>query len=532
MNNQSLSTAPGNILFILCDQLRFDYLSCYGHESLETPNIDRLAERGVTFTNAYCQAPICAPSRASFYSGRYMSSHGVMGNDDALQLDEKMLADYLRPLGYRTAVTGKTHSYKNRDALENLAVDMNSDYARASQTGGFEPYESHEGLYPDPILPQSHGYTSYLRSLGYAWENPWDRCANSGLDTDGNLHSGWQLRSARYPAAIREEHSETAFTTQRAMDFMEQTADQPWCLHLSYIKPHWPVIAPAPWHEIYRPEDIQAVVRSELELNNPHPVHQAFMQQEYSQSWIRDEVREVVIPVYMGLVKQLDHHLGRLFEFMRARGLLDNTLIVFSADHGDYLGDHWLGEKDLFHEASAKIPFILVDPRTRADTTRGMQRNEFVEAVDLVPTLLDFAGAEPCQERLEGRSLLPMLDCRQQPENWRDFAVSEIDYSDRGPRSLLNLRLDQCRAIMIRDRRWKYIWHPQFAPQLFDLENDPDEFTDLGRDRSFDKICDQMKDRILVWRNSLKRRTGLEYQYMIGQGPQRDEEFGIIIGRW
>ncbi len=516
----------------MCDQLRFDYLSCYGHSSLETPNIDHLAKRGVVFTNAYCQAPLCAPSRASFYSGRYMSSHGVMGNEDAMQVDEKMLADYLRPLGYRTAVVGKTHSHKNRSVLKSLGVDMTSEYAKASQTGGFEPYESHEGLYPDPILPEFHGYTDYLRSLGYDAENPWDRCANSGLDADGNLHSGWRLRSSKYPAAINEEHSETAFITQRAMDFMAQTTDQPWCLHLSYIKPHWPVIAPAPYHQIYHLEDIKQVVRSASERQSPHPVYQAFMQQEYSQSYACDEIREAVIPAYMGLVKQIDDHLGRLFRFMRTRGLLDNTLIVFTADHGDYLGDHWLGEKDLFHEVSAKIPFILVDPRVEASVTRGMKRSEFVEAVDLVPTLLEFVGAESCRERLEGSTLLPLLHSRCQPESWRTVTVSEIDYSDRGPRSLLSLNPDQCRAIMIRDRRWKYIWHPQFEPQLFDLENDAKELTDLGCNRAFKKVCDQMKEQIFVWRHSLKRRTGLEYEYMLGQGPERDEQFGIVIGRW
>ncbi|MCP4430735.1 MAG: sulfatase-like hydrolase/transferase, partial [Gammaproteobacteria bacterium] len=116
----------------MCDQLRYDYLSCYGHQSLNTANIDRLAERGVTFTNAYSQAPLCAPSRASFYTGRYMSSHGVMGNDDATRIDEKMMADYLRPLGYRTAVIGKTHSFKNRSTMAELGIDMTSELARTA----------------------------------------------------------------------------------------------------------------------------------------------------------------------------------------------------------------------------------------------------------------------------------------------------------------------------------------------------------------------------------------------------------------
>ena len=116
------SQHPGNILFIMCDQLRFDYLSCYGHKNLNTPNIDKLAGKGVRFTHAYCSAPLCGPSRASFYSGRSMSSHGVMGNDDALRLDEKMIADYLNPMGYRTAVVGKTHSHKNLKELKALGL--------------------------------------------------------------------------------------------------------------------------------------------------------------------------------------------------------------------------------------------------------------------------------------------------------------------------------------------------------------------------------------------------------------------------
>ncbi len=528
-------TKPGNILFIMCDQLRFDYLSCYGHPSLKTPNIDRLASRGVTFTNAHCQAPICAASRTSFYTGRYMSSHGVMGNEDPMKVDEKTIADYLKPRNYRTAVVGKTHSYRDLSVLKDLGVDMDCDYVNASQTGGFEPYEAHEGHYPDPVLPKNHGYTNYLLSLGYGTENPWDRCANSGVDAQGNVHSGWALRSAKYPAAINEAHSETAFTTQRAMDFIDATGDQPWCLHLSYIKPHWPIIAPAPYHDMYTPENIQAVVRSDAECENPHLVYQAFMQQEYSHSYSRDDVRDRVIPTYMGLVKQIDDHLGRLFEFMRTRGLLDNTLIVFTADHGDYLGDHWLGEKDLFHAASVRVPLILVDPRTAATAGRGTQRDEFVESVDILPTLLDFAGVAPCRERLEGHSLTPLLNDNKTPE-WRDYTISEIDYADRGPRALLGIAPYQCRAIMVADSRWKYIYHQAFEPQLFDRENDPDEFVDLGRnvkrDPQLKRVCAQMKERIFNWRTQLKCRTGLAYDYMLGQGPARDEAFGFIIGRW
>ncbi len=514
----------------MCDQLRYDYLSCYGHPTLKTPNIDRLAERGVTFSNAYGQAPICAPSRASFYTGRYMSSHGVMGNQDMMRLDEKTMADYLSPLGYRTAVVGKTHSYKNHSEMCRLGIDMSSDLAKAANSGGFEPYEHHEGLYPDPILPKKQGYVDYLRQLGYDADNPWDQCANSGIDESGNLHSGWHLSSSKYPAAIKEEHSETAFTTQRAMDFISEAADQPWCLHLSYIKPHWPVIAPAPYHNMYSSKDIKAVVCSDQERENPHPVYQAFMQQEYSESYSSKDVRETVIPVYMGLVKQIDDHLGRLFEFMENRKLFENTFIVFTADHGDYLGDHWLGEKDLFHDVSVKLPMIVFDPRAEADSNRGSQCEAFVESVDILPSFIEFGGGEFCRQRLEGRSLSPLLHKNKVPD-WRDYTVSEIDYSDRGLSSLTGLEPYQRRAVMVRNKRWKYISHRQFLPQLFDMENDPDELVDLGANPEFESVCNEMTALISRWQNSLKRRIGIDYDTALKQGPEMDEACGIIIGR-
>lgn len=529
-------TEPGNILFIMCDQLRFDYLSCYGHQSLHTPNIDKLASKGVRFTHAYCSAPICAPSRASYYSGRYPSSHGVLGNEDALHLDEKMIADYLQPLGYRSAVVGKTHSRKSLKEMKALGLDPISAYGRASQTGGFEPYESHEGLLPDPVLKVSpnQGYDQYLKSLdkslGYDADNPWEKNANSGVDENGDLHSGWSLRSSKYPAAIDEAHSETAFTTRRAMDFICEAGEQPWCLHLSYIKPHWPVIAPAPYHDLYSKDDVQDVVRSDAERNNPHPVYQAFRQQEYSESYSRDDVREIVIPAYMGLVKQIDDHLGRLFDFLEAKGLDQNTMIVFTADHGDYLGDHWLGEKDLFHDVSARVPMIIVDPRESADGTRGQTCDSLVEAVDILPSFVEFAGGQPCRERVEGQTLMPLLRGDANVFE-RDYAVSEIDYSDRGPRELLGLEPYQCRATMVCNQQWKYIHHQQFEAQLFDLKYDPDELIDLGQDAQYADQRELMRNYLFEWQQKLKRRSGLPYDYMAGQGPERDEEWGIIIGR-
>ena len=522
-----------NILFIMCDQLRADYLSCYGHPHLKTPNIDVLAAHGVRFNRAYCQAPLCGPSRASFYTGRYMSSHGVMANADPLKMGELTLGDYLRAARMTAVVVGKSEGSPNLVALERFQIDQSSTEGQQLANNGFLPFELFSGIYPDPILPKCLGYNAYLRSHGFDGDNPWEEWANSAIDSKGKRVSGWQMRNAGLPARLPEEHSETAFTTRRAIEFLDSVdPDESWCMHLSYIKPHWPYLAPAPYHTRYHKDHVVPAVRDERERHNPHPVYQAFMAQDYSQNFSRDEVRDTVIPAYMGLIQQVDDHVGRVLAHLKKKGLRERTWIVFSSDHGDYLGDHWLGEKDLFHEPSVRIPLIIFDPSTRADGTRGRVVEEFVEAVDVVPTLVEVAGGTVPLERIEGRSLLPFVHQQVAAPSWRDCAISEIDFSDRGPRTLLRLHPHECRARMIRTAKWKYVLHEHFPPQLFDLVNDPHEFIDLGEDPGYRSARQENYDRLFTWFRGLKVRTEMPIEALFDMGPELDEELGIMIGHW
>ena len=205
-----------NFLFIMCDQLRWDYLSCYGHPYLHTPNIDRLARDGVAFDRAYCQAALCGPSRASFYTGRYMSSHGAMTNDDPLKLGELTLGDYLGELGYRTALVGKTHTSYSVASQQRLGLKLDTDQAKRLACGGFEPFEVHEGLYPDPIVPEQLGYNEFLVASGFDSQNPWGEYANSSINEQGEVVDGWLLRNNHLCARVSEPYSETAFATNRA----------------------------------------------------------------------------------------------------------------------------------------------------------------------------------------------------------------------------------------------------------------------------------------------------------------------------
>ena len=519
-----------NVLFIMCDQLRWDYLSCTGHPHLHTPNIDALAARGVLFDRAYVQSPICGPSRMSFYTGRYVASHGSTWNNIPLKVGEMTLGDHLRPLGVRTALCGKTHMSTDVEGMKRLGLAPDSEIGVRVAECGFEPYEREDGLHPDgPRYPRNEAYDQFMEKRGWPDENPWQTVANSAEDEDGNILSGWFMDNADKPARAADEESETPYITSRAMDFIREAGDTPWCLHLSYIKPHWPYIVPAPYHDMYGPETHLDPVRSAAEREKPHPVYGAFMEERVSRAFCDDGTRTRVLTAYMGLIKQIDDQMGRLMAFLDAQGLTEETMIIFTSDHGDYLGDHWMGEKELFHDASARIPMIVVDPRAEADATRGQTASALVEAIDVVPTILDYFGGEAVPHIIEGHSLVPLL--HGQTDSLRDVAVSEYDYSMRGVRQRLGVAVKDAKLTMLFDGRWKYIFAEGFRPMLFDLQNDPDELTDLGADPAHQAECARMEKLLFAWARRTSQRTTRSDAWIAARDPSLGEaKAGILIG--
>ena len=185
-----------NILFIMCDQLRRDYLSCYGHPTLPTPHIDALAAKGTRFNHAYVQGPVCGPSRMSTYTGRYVSSHGATWNFVPLSLQIPTLGDYMRSAGLRNAVIGKTHVLPDLAGLHRLGLAPTEGVGRRLAEGGFDNYARHDGIIPDSKAMQSQPvYNQYLLQQGYIAANPWHEFANAALDETGQLQSGWSIRT-------------------------------------------------------------------------------------------------------------------------------------------------------------------------------------------------------------------------------------------------------------------------------------------------------------------------------------------------
>jgi arylsulfatase A-like enzyme len=532
-----MTDKPKNILWIMCDQLRFDYLGCTGHPTIKTPNIDRLAARGVRFANTYVQSTICGPSRMSAYTGRYMRSHGSTQNGVPLRVGEPTLGDHLRAEGVRTVLIGKTHMRADKRGMERLGIDPTSIIGVQTAECGFEPWERDDGLHPDGPYDANPAYDTYLRQHGFQAENPWEYWANSAESEDGADLNGWLLAHADKPARIPNEHSETPYMTRRAMEFIEaaQATGQPWCAHLSYIKPHWPYIVPAPYHNMYGPEDVLPAVRSETERSNAHPIYAAFQAERYSRNFSREEVRTRVIPAYMGLITQVDDELGKLFAFLDAKGLTDSTVIVFTSDHGDYLGDHWMGEKYLFHDASVKIPLIICDPSPEADATRGTVVTDLVEMIDLAPTFLDVYGARLRTHILEGRSLLPYV--RDQRVAPRRFAISEYDYAGDPARIRLGTTVPDSRMVMITDGRYKMIEVPGFRPMLYDQQTDPQELTDIGGDPAMAPVIARQNAGLYDWYRQARSRITVPDAWFSDDDRALSESdptlrAGLIIGYW
>jgi arylsulfatase A-like enzyme len=444
----------------------------------------------------------------------------------------------MRDLGLRTALVGKTHMKADDEGMARLGIDANSTIGVRLAECGFDPYDRDDGLHPEGPAgkydPSEVHYDNYLREHGFGGDNPWEEWANSAQDEQGKLLSGWFMSNAGKPARIPEEHSETAYMTNRAMDFIREAGDEPWCLHLSYIKPHWPYIASAPYHNMFGPDEVLPATREESERENPHPLYAGFMRHKVGEAFARQGVREAVIPTYMGLIKQIDDHLGRLFGFLEEAGRLDDTLIVFTADHGDYLGDHWLGEKDLFHEPSVKIPFIVVDPGPAADKTRGTAIDALVESIDLIPTFIRALDATPAAERLEGRALQPWLH-GEPPQQWRKFAISEYDYSMLGAGALRD-RPSDCLIYMATDGRWKYIEPLGFDPILFDLDTDPCEYEDVAGDPDNAEVLKRLRGAIDAWARRPSQRTTISDTAILARRGARPgagaASKGILIGYW
>lgn len=487
------------VLFISADQWRGECLSALGHPCVRTPHLDALAAEGVLFRSHYAQASPCGPARASLLTGLYMMNHRSLRNGTPLDARHTNIALEVRKAGYDPTLFGYT--------------DTSPDPRRYPP--GDPALRTYEGVLPGMTvglkLPDDMAaWIADLRAKGYELPGGRRDVYRPVANYPGAARRGHTFS----PPVFTAEDSETAFIANAVLKHIGVRRQEPWFVHAVFLRPHPPIIAPEPYNAMYDPGNVpfprRAATPEEEGAQHPWLAYALTNQREIG--WYTEhhpgnlqevsdmEVRQLRA-TYYGMISQVDDQIGRLLAHLKATGEDAHTLVVFTCDHGEMLGDHWMWGKEGYFDAAYHIPLIIRDPRPEADDGRGRIVDAFSESVDVMPTILDWLGLEiPAQ--CDGRSLLPFLEGAT-PSPWREEAHWEYDFRDvvgQRPETALGLASEQCAIGVLRGRRYKYVHFAAQPPLLFDLETDPGESRNLAEDPAHLPQRLACASRLLSWR--------------------------------
>jgi arylsulfatase A-like enzyme len=462
-----------NVLLITLDQFRGDCLSAAGHPLVRTPALDDLAASGVRLANHFSQASPCAPGRACLYTGTYQMNNRVVANGTPLDARLDNLAKAGLRAGYRPVLFGYT--------------DQSIDPRHA--TGRDDPRMQHyTGVLPgfDPVLhiPDDHQvWLDWLGTKGYT-----------------DLSDGY-VELAREPMRLAE-HSVSAFLTDHALEWLDgQSRSTPWFAHLSYLRPHPPYAAAGEFATMYDPADVSMPIPAS---DTRHPLHEAALNRRESAA-PTDEARVRHLRAqYYGMISEVDHQLGRLWQALRDREMWDDTMIVVTADHAEQLGDQGLIQKLGYFEQSYHIVGIVRHPHHVH--AHGSVIDAFTENVDIFPTICEFIGA-PVPTQCDGLPLTPFLS-GETPPWWRDAAHWEYDWRgefiERGPHDWpWDRRLERQHVATIRDADGAYAQFGDGSWLAFDLAADPTWHTPITDPERILRYA----QRMLTWRSRHADRT-------------------------
>jgi len=445
------SVRPRNILFIMTDQHNVHALGCYGSREVKTPNMDRLAREGALFEQAFCQTGQCCPARHSIWTGRYARTHGLYYNGQLENIKEDTIGDILQRKGYKTATIGKHH--------------MNMD-----------------------VMPDKHGfdvvidlpeYRAFLQSAGKAGQD------SKGDFLPENVHPG---RSRVGPCRADNDHHKAGYWAARAIDFMRENNERPFCLWLSFYGPHTPITPSEPWASMYDPARVTLPPNHTYDYDYNTPGLKGT--QEKSGTFGEDLHRKT-LAYYYGLVSQIDYNFGRVLDELDRLGLANNTAVVYTADHGEMMSEHGAWTKGRQgYDATVRVPLILRCPGV---IPQGVRRKEPACSIDLLPTLLELTH-QPIPPNVQGKSLV--APAKGKSSIWRDTIFSEIGAS------LGN------QTVIARTAQAKYVVYRQDGKvayeQLFDLDRDPWEMKNEIRNPKYQRMLTIMRDKLACWEAETK----------------------------
>jgi len=484
---QERAERPPNIVLIMTDQQRWDALGCAGVFPIETPAMDRLTREGVWFRRAYCNAPLCVPSRMSFLSGRYMHQHGCRDNNKLLWPDAPTFVRALQSAGYHTANIGKLH-YTWQHDLEILVSQP-----LLKRLGFDEPYETTGKMSAGNL--RASPYSEHLRARGLLEEYHHDLLRRSAA---GPINA-----YAMRPSMLGEEDHIDGWLLRCAAGWIAANDREPFFLWSGPPGPHDPFDPPEPYASRYRPEEMPV---GSLDLPTVPLNGNAKRLPDATPRQIQEMRTQ-----YCGNVTYIDDGIRRIRNALEERGQLTNTWIVLCSDHGEMLGDHRLLNKSEFFEQAARVP-VIVRPPEYMDMPRGIASDALIELLDVTATLVEIAGTE--MPGAQGRSLLPIVTGNAPPEQHRTAVVSEL-----GER------------LMLRTAEWKLVvtgddLHPQ---SLRNLRNDPEELHNLaGEPGMADVLATLRADPRLSCRDARRSPAAVEAPRSLSavgpQSPARREE--------
>ncbi|MHA1566979.1 MAG: sulfatase-like hydrolase/transferase [Alphaproteobacteria bacterium] len=437
-----------NLLFIFSDQHTQKVAGCYGDPIVRTPNLDRLAAGGVTFDNVYTPAPICTPARMSLLTGQYPSQQRCWTNSDVLAADIPTFAHALGIAGYQPTLVGRLHAI-GPDQLHGYVDRRVGDHS-TNWLGG------------------------YPHDLG-----PLDKTAEPfrvSVERSGPGQSSYEVKDRDVTAAAVDLFGEMASARARG-------GDQPFAVTVGLMLPHQPYVCADADYALY---DGKVGLPRLAQPAGEHPYFTGWRAHTDTQSLPDDQVIRSRT-AYYGLVTSMDRMIGQILDALEACGLADNTLIIYSSDHGDQLGERNLWWKQTFYDDAAKVPLIMSWP---GHLPAGEKRRQVANLIDVGATMIDATGGTPLPWS-HARSLLPIA--RDGAAPWLDETFSE--YCTDGMARWTGPVPVQQR--MVRSEHWKLVYYHGARPQLFDLQNDPDEMKDLGEDPSYAGVRDALCAKVL-----------------------------------
>lgn len=460
-----------NIIFFMADQHNSNSMGCAGHPNVKTPALDWIAQNGVRFTNAYCNNPICAPSRLSFVSGQYPHTHRFLGNNnfDANDSNPNTIGALLRRYGYQTAQIGKAHMIKKWDeeAYEHIRYcDLCDADRNDPTTNHYFRYLVDHGvadMYEDGALPSSHEYNKKQSAI----------------------------------AALPYKHSNEHWTGQESLDFLKKRDQgRPFFLHMSFERPH-PNWMPAAEHaNLYNPDEIQLAEDYIDWWERQWQGRPAFITDFMKGAMAKFENQEALkkaLASHFALVTVIDSEIGKIIDFLSEIDELDNTVIVYSADHGDFAGDHGVINKNIgIYESIHKIPFLVKYPNSPSNITS----NAIIESVDLLPTICELANV-PIPEGIDGCSIIPAVEGKS---NGKQFAICEWDFPE-----------PQRRVNAIRTQRYRLVYYSHsLGGELYDHERDPYELYNLWDNPEYQKVRMELQELLFDQVNMYARKSDFD----------------------